>query len=247
MNFKICNILNLNIKFGSYSDFLGIFSLPNVKTVTCLNQYYFNISFKQNEYVNNLMKFDFIHPDGIGIFLAGKFLCPKIFNVEVINGSDFYPMILNYAEEFNKKIFLFGDRKEILSRAKNNILDKFPNLKVVGSLDGYRDLSEKKIVDIINRDQPEILFVGLGAPRQEKWITENINNLNVKKIIAVGGWFRILANDRKRGPKIFRKIGLEWLVRLLTEPKYVWKRYLFGIPLFILRIIILKIKKSGFK
>jgi N-acetylglucosaminyldiphosphoundecaprenol N-acetyl-beta-D-mannosaminyltransferase len=116
------------------------------------------------------------------------------------------------------------------------------NLVVVGLLDGYRYLSNKKILNIINIKEPDILFVGLGAPRQEKWIIENINHLKSKKIIAVGGWFRILANDRKRGPKFFRKMGLEWLIRLVTEPKYVWRRYLIGIPLFIYRIIILKVK-----
>lgn len=231
---------NIKIEYENYEELIRILNNSETKTVTCINQYYFNLLYKNISYLNNLLKFDLIHPDGIGMKLVPLVLSHNS-SVPYITGSDFYIKILEQLNHNKNSIILFGDKEEILKKMIEVIKMNYPKIVIKGFIQGYRDLTDKSIVNEINDLNASFLFVGLGAPRQEEWIIKNISLLNSKKIIAVGGWFRVLSNDRKRGPNWVQKVGLEWFVRLITEPRYVWKRYLFGIPLFFFRIVELKI------
>ncbi len=126
------------------------------------------------------------------------------------------------------------------SPCRGHIRGKRKTTSISGSHNGY-DFIDQEVISKINDSGAEILFVGLGAGRQEKWIAENDNKLNCKLIMSCGGWFQYLAGYKKRAPSIMIKLYLEWLYKLLTEFPRVWQRYLIGVPKFFYRIITKKI------
>lgn len=112
----------------------------------------------------------------------------------------------------------------------------YPGLKIVGGHNGYFDAEEeKKIIADIKRLSPSILLVGLGAPKQEKWIYEHLEEVGAKVAIGVGGSFDVMAGNVKRAPKLFRKLGLEWFYRLITQPTR-WRR-MMRLPKFALTVL----------
>jgi len=199
-----------------------------------LNQLYEN---KSLPFLFN--QFDCVHPDGIGILIGSKLLLGKDGLDKRITGSDFYPTLIRTAIQKKWRIFFFGDKPEILER----ICKKNSELIVTGYIPGY-DYDSDIVVKEVNKTKPDILIVGLGQPLQEKWIIENKDNLYLNVILAVGDGIKVLAGIKPRGPKFIQKIGLEWFVRLIHNPKQYWKRYLIGIPLFIFRIIKEKLKQD---
>ncbi len=164
--------------------------------------------------INLFERFDFIHPDGIGVYFASKYLYKKSGLTKRFTGSDFYPFLIEQAIERNWKLFFFGDSDTTLEKIKTQNL----NLNVVGIHNGY-DYVNLDLVKKINISNPDILIVGLGCPKQEKWIIENYSNLNVNVIIAVGDGIKVFAGNKIRGPLVLRQLGLEWFVRLISNFK----------------------------
>lgn len=181
-------------------------------------------------------QFDIIHPDGIGAFTALKIIYGRKYCNKKITGSDFYPKLIDEAKINRWKIFFWGDKDEILTK----IGRKHNSLLTSGFSNGF-DFNENKLIYDINRSNTDILIVGLGSILQEEWIVKLHNDLKVKVILAVGDGIKVIAGSRYRGPKVIRKMGMEWIVRLFTNPKRLWKRYLIGIPLFLYRLFKMKI------
>ena len=242
MNFKIFDINIERINYSGLRDFIS-FSINNnkKKLITYVTAASLNIIYENPKLTNIYHKFDLIHPDGVGVFWASKFLFGKKGASEKITGSDFYPILEEEIIKNKWRIFFFGETDETL----NKLLDKRELSEfIVGFQNGF-DFQTERLIKRINSLAPDILIVGIGAPRQEKWIVENQDNLNVKVILSVGEGIKVFAGaDKVRGPEFIQKAGLEWLVRLVYNPRKFWRRYLIGIPLFIARIIILKLKKG---
>ncbi|WP_217586456.1 WecB/TagA/CpsF family glycosyltransferase [Lentibacillus saliphilus] len=171
-------------------------------------------------------------PDGVGILIASKF--KKGLIKERVTGIDMLLALCEMAEKHDKTVFLYGAKPGVGEKARENLLKTFPSLRVVGVMDGY-EKNHQKILDTINLAKPDILFVGLGSPRQEYWILENMPQLNVRIFQGVGGSFDVLSGNIKRAPRFFRKSGLEWLYRLGKEP-YRIKRQL-KLPLFLFKVL----------
>lgn len=163
--------------------------------------------------------------DGIGIIYASKLKHKKI--TTRLTGIDCLHMLCSLANESKYKVFLYGGSKEVVNETKLNLQLKYPQINIVGAVDGYIEDNDY-IVSLINEVNPNILFVALGSPKQEYWINNNFSQLNVNIIQGVGGSFDVISNHVKRAPKILREMGLEWLYRLIKEPKRI-KRQL---PLF---------------
>lgn len=200
-------------------------------TLTGANVHTINLSTKNIKFRKVLNQIDIIHPDGIGVFLASRFLFGKHGFVSRITGSDFYIQLIKYSIENGLSLFFFGDVKETLDQ----ISKKHPGLKIRGLCNGF-DFNNEELIKTINSSEPDILIVGLGSPKQEDWIVSNKEKIKTKVIIAVGDGIKVFAGIKKRGPKIIRLIGLEWFARLVYEPKRLWKRYILGNPIFILRL-----------
>ena len=157
--------------------------------------------------------------------------------VKRFNWTDNSSNYLKYCETQGYSVYFIGGTTEIIDKAVANISKQFPRLTIAGWNNGYEDLYNTDIINKVNSISPNIVWVGLGSPRQELWIAENTPKLNFNVIQAVGDIFSYYAGTKRRGPKIIRKIGLEWFIRLIYNPTIYWKRYLLGIPKFIFIIL----------
>lgn len=181
-----------------------------------------------------LIQGDMLIADGAGVVLASKILGYKL--PERVAGFDLVKNIFQISTEIKLKFFLLGAKPGIAEEAAVNIVNEFKCAEISGYHHGYfSEEEEDDIISQINSSGAEILLVALGAPRQEKWIHENKNRLNVKICIGIGGTLDIFAGKATRAPKFFREHGLEWLYRLYKEP---WRfRRMLDIPRFLLLAI----------
>lgn len=231
------NIFGVQISLAGYDSLIEIFLSEEKITVGCVNQHYLNLAYEDHLYKDLLNKLDVVHVDGVGVFLAILFLSGFKITTPRITGSDFYLLLLEQIELKNLLLYILGDTEEVLNKAQKVILDQHPKIKIVGIHHGFIDTDDYRIVEDIKSKNPDVIFVGLGVIKQEQWIDRWHNEFSESKIIAIGGGLRAIGGDRSRGLKLIQKMGFEWFIRLVMEPKKVWKRYLVGIPLFILRII----------
>lgn len=210
----------------------NLISLNKPGTICYVNANSLNMAYKDVKLKKFLSSFNILHPDGIGVFLASKFLYGKKGFTKRIAGSDFYVELIKHSLKNNWSFFFYGDKEETL----NKISQTYPGLLIKGFCNGFK-IKKNDLISNINNLNADILIVGLGSPKQEEWIVQNRQSVNSKVIIAVGDGIKVFARTKKRGPKLLRTLGLEWLVRLTFEPKRLWKRYIIGIPLFIFRVI----------
>jgi N-acetylglucosaminyldiphosphoundecaprenol N-acetyl-beta-D-mannosaminyltransferase len=206
----------------------------NKKTfVITANPETFMIS-EKNEDVRKMLldKETVMVPDGIGVLKAGK----KIgYNIEErITGIDIANELLKFGNEQKKSIYLFGSKQEVIDSMKIVIKEQYPNLKLVGTSNGY--VTDKdKVFEKIAKAKPDIVLVALGIPLQEMLIYKHLNRFKKGIFVGVGGSFDVMSGMKKRAPKIFIKLNLEWLYRIMKEPKRL-KRFYDSNVKFLFRI-----------
>ena len=238
---RLVEIFDIRLHDFDYPDLLDIvYAVINGASKKCIayvstNQA--NLACSDISFKAELDSFDYLHADGTGIYIASKILSGKKGLSKRISGSDFYPILALHAEKCGWKIFILGDDDHTLNKIR--LMNK--SLNICGMRNGFNDL-DASVVQSINKSKADILIVGLGSPLQEKWIASNKNKLETNLIIAVGDGTKVFAGTKIRGPKIARTIGMEWLIRLCSDPRNMWRRYLIGIPLFIFRVLKKKIK-----
>lgn len=148
---------------------------------------------------------------------------------ERVPTPDFIFGFLTIAEEKGWSMYLLGGREGVVKKVVSNLTLWFPKLSIVGSHHGYFGEEEEKVlIHDIKSKKPTIVLVGMGTPKQEKWIAANIGQIDAKAFWAVGALFDILSGELPRAPRILRNLGLEWLYRFLQEPRRLWKRYTLG-------------------
>jgi len=157
-------------------------------------------------------------PDGHGVVVLSKRQGGNI--KERVTGCDLFQQLCELAAIKGKKVFLYGAKPGVAERTKSILEQRYSGLNVVGALDGYI-MDKNYIINTINEAKPDFLFVALGSPTQEKWIKENMNQLNAHVFQGVGGSFDVVSGNIKRAPKWMQKLGLEWLHRVILEPKRV--------------------------
>jgi N-acetylglucosaminyldiphosphoundecaprenol N-acetyl-beta-D-mannosaminyltransferase len=175
-----------------------------------------------------------LYPDSTAIYIAMKLFTSCKYSKLV--STDLLDQSLQEFIRNKNSLFFFGDSNDVVKRAVEKLKSINPDINISGFCSGY-SYSDEETIKQINLSNAEILFVGLGAGRQEKWIVENYDRLNCKLIISCGGWFQFLSGSRRRAPKLLRKIQLEWLYKFISEFPRVWKRYLLGVLQFYFRII----------
>ncbi len=237
-NIDIVNILDVNISRLSMQETL-------LKIDDYIKEDQFHMIFTPNSEIimlsreNKDLKLilddaDLLVPDGVGVVLASKINKKSV--KEKVAGCEILNNILNIANNKDYKIYFLGGKPNIAKRAIDNTKAKLPNVNFVGFHDGYfKENEEIDIINEINASGADILFVALGAPKEEFWVYKHKDDLKVNVAIGVGGSFDILAGESKRAPKIFIKLGLEWFYRLLKEP-WRYKRML-ALPKFGLTVL----------
>lgn len=182
---------------------------------------------------------DLVTADGIGLVWASRLLGAPL--GERVAGIDLMEALCERAARRGYKLFLLGARPGVAQAAARNLRARFPGLVIVGTHHGYfafGSLEEEAVLEEINRLAPDLLLVGMGVPRQERWMLRHRNDLGVPVVMGVGGSFDVLSGRVARAPLGWQKLGLEWLWRTLREPHRL--RRVRVIPLFMLKIIIHK-------
>ncbi|MDX1810730.1 MAG: WecB/TagA/CpsF family glycosyltransferase [Gammaproteobacteria bacterium] len=235
-------ILGVNIKKTSLTELvLGAHNAMTKNTApitfACANPHSLITAQNDKEFLQSLNKSDQVVVDGVGLFMLAKYAGIDL--GERITGHDYFMAILDYLKLRGRgKVFFFGSSELVLNKIKLRLAREFPMLDCVTYSPPFGEWSaedNQTMIDIINREQPDVLWVGMTAPRQEKWVEANRKLLNVPVIGSIGAVFDFYAGTYPRAPEIFCRFGMEWLFRLLKEPKRMWKRNFISTPLFILQ------------
>jgi len=209
--------------------------------LVCANPHGLEAAQKDYLFRNALRDANIIIPDGIGIIIASRLFGGAI--RQRITGSDIFWEVNKLLNDGNgHSCFFLGSAEKTLHKINKKMGIDFPNIKVVGTFSppfkkDFTDDENDLMVKAINKANPDILWVGMTAPKQEKWIYQNKDKLNVKFIGAIGAVFDFYAGSKKRSHPWFQKNGLEWLPRLLREPRRLWRRNFISGPKFLFRII----------
>jgi len=225
-------------QFNLFNDKLS--SLHNNKTIiNTINAHCFNMTQSDVIYADALLKCEVLIPDGISVVWAMKFLTGK--KLQKIAGADLFFYELNRLQITGGKCFFLGSTTDTLQKIEEKIKIEFPAVEVRTYSPPYKnEFSEADnilMLEVINTFQPDVLMVGMTAPKQEKWAYRHYQQLQVGHICCIGAVFDFYAGTIRRAPKWMINLGLEWLYRLIKEPRRMWKRYLVGNILFITNVI----------
>lgn len=175
-------------------------------------------------------------PDGKPLSVVASWKGDK--NMRRVFGPSLLEKVLDWSQNTNIRHYFFGSTQEALNAIQKSIKSKYPNVTVCGyTSPPFRHLTPEEnssYITDMNQKNADIIWVGLGAPKQEKWMAENINGLKKGIMIGIGAGFDYLTGHTKHAPDWMKNYSLEWLYRLMQEPRRLWKRYLITNPLFIL-------------
>ncbi|OWW26239.1 glycosyltransferase [Zobellia sp. OII3] len=212
--------------------------------INTVNQYSYCIAEEDKEFQKALAHADILLPDGIGMVWATRFLKGK--KIKKIAGADLHDFLLHKLNETNGSCFYLGASEDTLTKIEKRLKSEFPNISVASYSPPYKSSFDQHdsemMVNAVNAFRPDVLFVGMTAPKQEKWSHAHKENLNTSLICSIGAVFDFYAGTVRRPSKIWINLGFEWLGRLLNEPKRMWKRYIYYGIVFLYYLIKEKIK-----
>lgn len=243
------NMYDLQLHTGTFGDiaqwiihqsFVRYAAHPTIIAHINVHNYYELI--KNQPFKRELQQYSILLFDGIGLkvaaFIAGFGWLPDL------NGTDLFPLIMKIGSEKQLRIFCLGTEPGIIERAVNKIHGLFPRIHVTGYRHGYfKPDEEKSVVEEINASKADMLIIGMGFITQEKFALRYSNQLSVKVIWNVGGLFDIVSQEKPRTPLFMRKVRLEWLFRLIHEPRIRWKRIFISAPYFYSYFLIYRVNK----
>lgn len=178
---------------------------------------------KDTDFKKILDSGDLVIPDGIGVVYASRLTKNKI--PRRVAGIDLLTNLFERMGKNGNSVYFLGSAEGVAEAAAIKMKEQFPSLKIVGTSHGYfADEDSAPIIAKINEAKPDMLVVGLGFPRQEKWIFRHKHQLCAKILWGAGGSLDVLSGKIPRAPKIFQKLGIEWLFRLLRQPRRIWRQ-----------------------
>lgn len=194
---------------------------------------------QQDKEYNNIVseQADLVLPDGAGAVWAGRYLGNEV--PERVAGFDLYNQLLKLSADKGYKAYFFGGAPGVAEAAKNKAEELYPGVQIVGCRNGYfNETEEEAIIKEINDAAPDMLFVALGAPKQEKWLVKYRNQLKPRVLMGIGGSFDVLAGKMERAPKWMQEASLEWAFRLYKQPSRFMR--MLALPKFALKVIFCK-------
>jgi len=204
--------------------------------INTINAYSYNVSKKDALFKEALLNSDILIPDGIGVVWAVNFLFGK--KVQKIAGADLFYYEMKRLEKLKGKCFFFGSSEDTLAKIKEKAKIEFPNVQIAVYSPPYKpsftEAENEAMVQKINNFAPDVLFVGMTAPKQEKWAYTHFKHLMTGHVCSIGAVFDFYAGKVERAPMWMINLGLEWLYRLLKEPKRLWRRYIIGNTKFLM-------------
>jgi N-acetylglucosaminyldiphosphoundecaprenol N-acetyl-beta-D-mannosaminyltransferase len=215
----------------------------------CLNPHSAEIAAGDEFFHNALTRADFLTADGVGIIYASKILGGSI--RERITGMDVF-LGVNRAlnDRGNASCFFLGSTDDTLLQIREKMAEQFPNIRVTGTYSPpfkpeFSESDNDKMIRAINASSPDVLWVGMTAPKQEKWLLANQDKLNVNFAGPIGAVFDFYVGNIERAGPFWQNLGLEWLPRLVQEPRRLWRRVLVSGPRFIIRTLQYRLKRDN--
>ncbi len=204
--------------------------------VAYANAHTLNLSVDDPAYREVLSRAAIVLNDGAGIALAAR-ISGQRFPAN-LNGSDFNPEILGLAAARGWPVFFLGAKPRVAQRAADAMRSRYPALQVAGYRDGYWAPSEtSKVVDAIRSSGATVVMAAMGNPLQEKWLDQHLVATGARLGVGVGAFFDFAAEEVARAPAWMNRWGIEWVFRLIQEPRRLWRRYVVGNPLFLARVL----------
>lgn len=225
-----------DLDWASAFDFVArIADMPiGQTTIAFLNANNANLMMSDAEYRDALER-QLVLPDGHGVDIASKVFHGRPFPAN-LNGTDFVPALLTYMEN-PKRVALIGGEQWVLQQAAEKFRQHTPWHEFHTVSDGYFDRGRSQaIMERVRELSPDILLVAMGSPIQEKWIDQHVGPGHARLVISVGALFDFIAGRVPRAPDRMRRFRLEWLYRLIQEPKRLWYRYIVGNPIFLCHV-----------
>ncbi len=230
--------------FGGYRISTSLPTLPaNTQVVVnTINPHSYATAKQDPEFKSALLASDVLIPDGIGIIWALRFL--NGVKAKRRTGADVHLELLETARQKPLKVFYLGASEFTLQRIKNKAEAEYSLIQINTFSPPYKsefsEAENEEMIRIINEFEPDILFVGMTAPKQEKWVFKHRRKLKVTIVCSIGAVFDFYAGTVSRPAKIWRLIGLEWFIRLLNEPLRLYKRTFISAPIFVFDVIRVK-------
>ncbi len=227
------------VNYRLFNDSLFNIKIDKRYIINTINAHSFCIAKKDIRFENALNNSDILLPDGSSMTLASKVLIDK--KISKIAGFDIHKHLLKLANIEKGKVFYLGSTDKTLKLIEIRIKKEYPHI-IVESFsppfnDNFSNVQTNLMIESINYFKPDILFVGMTAPKQEKWVDMNRNEIDANIISSIGAVFDFYAGNSKRAPQWIINIGFEWLYRFVNEPKRLWKRYLLNNSKFIYYLI----------
>lgn len=243
INLRKVNLLGVgidNISVEEVITFIENCIDSNSKAIVSnVNVHALNIAYERPWFRKFLNESNLVFCDGFGVHIGAKISGQQL-NYR-FTPPDWIDSLCEIAAEKQYVMFFLGSKPGVAELAAHKLMDRHPGLVIV-SYHGFFDQAgdeNHEVIAKINDLKAKIVFVGMGMPLQEKWIKENFDSLSsVNVFLPVGAMFDYVANIVPRGPKWMTDHGLEWLARMLIEPKRLWKRYLIGNPKFLFHVIL---------
>ena len=220
------------------------------KYFVCANPHSLELAEYDQIFKHAILNADMITPDGSGIVLASKILNGLI-NQKVSGSAIFRELSRKLNESGEYKYFFLGSTEHTLARIKKKMTETYPGIEVAGVYSPpfkseFSNDDNKKIVEAVNKVKPDVLWIGMTAPKQEKWIYQNRERLDVKLIAPVGAVFDFFTGNVERSHPLFIKTGFEWLPRLIQQPRRLWSRMFISAPKFIYKVFKQKFNQTVF-
>ena len=221
--------------------------LPEGKLlINTINAFSYDNARKDVLFSEALQKGDVLIPDGISIVKACRFLNAKSQLKERIAGWDLFVYEMEKLNRVGGKVMFLGSSDAVLNLIRHRVAEKYPKIEVDTYSPPYKpvfsDEDNEAMISAINHSNPDLLWIGMTAPKQEKWAYTHLDRLDVHcHIGTIGAVFDFFAGTVKRAPERWQRVGLEWLYRLLSEPRRMWRRYFIGNAKFIYYIMLEKI------
>ena len=200
---------------------------------------------KDQDLFNSVNESDLINIDGMGVIYGAKFLNYEVTKKHKVSGVDLFFHLIKLSEQKNYKVFLLGGTENVINLTHSNLISKYPSLKIVGYHHGYFWDQEKKIVEKIKTSGAQLLFVAITSPKKENFINKWKKELNVNFVMGVGGTFDIVSGLNKRAPTWMQERGMEWVFRIIQEPRRMWKRYAYTNGMYFIMLIKKKLSKDN--
>ncbi len=207
--------------------------------ISALNAHSFNTVQKDEDFHKALQSCDVLLPDGISIVMAMRLLTGE--KVRKIAGHDLFIYEMERLNNSGGKCFFLGSTENTLHLIHQRASTEYPNVQISSYSPPFKnefsDNDNRTMIEAVNSFEPDVLFIGMTAPKQEKWSHKHYHHLKAGHICCVGAVFDFYAGTVKRAPSWMISMGMEWFYRLIREPRRMWRRYLIGNTKFILNII----------